>query len=246
MRGEAAAAGAAQLHRVEAEADAPVRQMLAEVGVVRRAGAPGASRHCRCAESSSSGSEQVARSVLVDRQAAARRRARARRASAAVAASSVADRGGIGLDVLAAAARRCRPLRPAGLAARGAAHERQELLVDEQRAARRAARRQRLSMCARRTGRRTRRQRDGHPAADDVVIEHEARVEHAAQQDFAHRLGVVELRRRPAVSNSRPRHCAACASRAPSRSTDASRRRCAGQTAGGRPACASFASSTWR
>ena len=102
----------------------------------------------------------------------------------------VADRGGIVFTAAAEAA--LEALGPAGLAARGAPDDRQELLVDEQPAlgkplvpllADRGAERG-IELAAR---------SDGHPAPNDMMVEHEACIEHAPKQDFTNRLGVVEL-----------------------------------------------------
>jgi hypothetical protein len=83
-------------------------------------------------------------------------------------------------------------LGPAGLPSRRAANDSQELLVDEQP----PARQPRIPLLA--DGSAERRfeltaRRDGHAAADHMVVEHETGVENAAQKDFAHGERMVEL-----------------------------------------------------
>ena len=102
---------------------------------------------------------------------------------------------GIGLDLLAPAPphQLAGALRQPGLAARRAPHQRHELVVDEQRPARQLAAPAAVDMGRQRiveAGRQLHR----HPAADDVVIEHEARIEARPQHHLAsRRMGVQRV-----------------------------------------------------
>ncbi len=187
-RREAAAARAGDFQRVEAEADALVGQVLAKVGVRR-------------------GQDDRTHLAIVDARQEferfrhlARVRAVAGEHSCAVGLKPGQERGGRRFEVadgatvvVAATAKSAlKPLRPAGLAARGPTDDRQELLVDEQP----ALGEPRVPLLADRLAERgieLAARSDGHPPPNDVVIQHEARVEHAPQEHFAHRLRMIEL-----------------------------------------------------
>ena len=188
----------AQLHRIEAEGGAAVREHMADVGVVRR---PPHGAHLAVVERR----EQLEHFRIGPAVGAVGDRIipQHRRAVILQAGDKAGDRRLERADVLGISLKLVLPgtgehLRQAlgqpGLAARGATDEGDELVVDEQRSARQPLLPARVDVA---------RQGIGelgfelhlHPAADDVVIHHEARIERRAQHHLASRgMGVERVR----------------------------------------------------